>query len=312
MLNALTVDLEDWFQVSNVEHIISRDQWGSCESRLASNTRRLLGLLADANVRATFFVLGWNAERFPHLVREIRDAGHEIGSHGYAHRLVYEQTPEEFARDLERANEAIVNACGVLPRCYRAPSFSIGPGTVWAFDVLKAAGFTVDSSVFPVVHERYGFPRAPRVPCRISVNGLGLTEAPPSTIRFAGWNWPFAGGAYFRLLPQWAVELFCRTLNRHGEPVVFYIHPWELDAGIPRFRLSPFRRLRSYVNLEETAVRVAKLVRSSQFGTLSRMLAGLPTFVDWKPGEATNGKGKKESWRPEAGDVHGAAFGRRR
>jgi len=312
MLNALTVDLEDWFQVSNVEHIISRDQWASCESRLASNTRRLLGLLAEANVRATFFVLGWNAERFPHLVREIRDAGHEIGSHGYAHRLVYEQTPEEFARDLERANEAIGDACGVRPSCYRAPSFSIGPGTVWAFDVLKAAGFTVDSSVFPVVHERYGFPGAPRVPCRISVNGLGLTEAPPSTIRFAGWNWPFAGGAYFRLLPQWAVELFCHTLNRRGEPVVFYIHPWELDAGIPRFRLSPFRRLRSYVNLEETAVRVAKLVRSSQFGTLSRMLAGVRTLVEWEPGKATNGKGELESGRHDSSDLHGAAFGRRR
>jgi len=312
MLNALTVDLEDWFQVSNVEQIISRDQWASCESRLASNTRRLLGLLADANVRATFFVLGWNAERFPHLIREIRDAGHEIGSHGYAHRLVYEQTPEEFARDLERANEAIVEACGVLPLCYRAPSFSIRHDSTWAFEVLNAAGFSVDSSVFPVVHERYGFPRAPRLPCRISVNGTRITEAPPSTIRFAGWNWPFAGGAYFRLLPQWAVELFCRTLNRHGEPVVFYIHPWELDAGIPRFRLSPFRWLRSYANLDETAARVAKLVRSSQFGTLSRMLAELPTFVEWKPGKATNGKGEKGSWRPEAGDVHGAAFGRRR
>ncbi|MHC5034605.1 MAG: XrtA system polysaccharide deacetylase [Planctomycetota bacterium] len=287
MVNALTIDLEDWFQVSNVEHIIPFDRWGECEPRLVGSTRRLLELLAAAEVRATFFVLGWNAEHFPCLVREIKDAGHEIGSHGYAHRLVYEQDPGQLASDLARATEIIGEASGVRPRCYRAPSFSITPRSTWAFDVLEGAGIAVDSSVFPVLHERYGFPRAPRLPYRVQVNGAaGVVEVPPSTIRIGGRNFPFAGGAYFRLLPQAAVERFCRMLNRRGEPVIFYLHPWELDPDIPRFRLSPFRRLRSYVNLHQTESRVARLLRAFRFGTLSEMLTQCPVSREWRPATA--------------------------
>jgi polysaccharide deacetylase family protein (PEP-CTERM system associated) len=284
MLNALTIDLEDWFQVSNVEHIISREQWGECEVRLFDTTRRLLQVLDRAGVQATFFVLGWNARRFPELIREVQEAGHEIGSHGYAHRLIFEQTPEELAADLAEAEEAIGTATGVRPQVYRAPSFSITPRSVWAFDVLAQAGFTADSSVFPIFHERYGFQEAPRLPHRVVTSGEGsLLEAPPSTIRLVGRNYPFAGGAYFRLLPYPCVRSFCRQLGRHQEPVVFYIHPWELDAGFPRFPLSPFRRLRSYANLDKTEIRLARLLRDFPFGTLSSMLHECQTERTWRP-----------------------------
>jgi polysaccharide deacetylase family protein (PEP-CTERM system associated) len=284
MLNALTIDLEDWFQVSNVSHIIPFETWDECRPRLVENTGRLLELLAAHDVRATFFVLGWNARRFPGLVRDIKAAGHEVASHGYAHRLIYEQTPEEFASDLAHATDAIGEACGERPRCYRAPSFSITPESLWAFEVLDAAGMGVDSSVFPIFHERYGFTAAPRLPHRVRVNGTAnMVEVPPSTVRFAGRNFPFAGGAYFRLLPQVAVERCCRSLNGRGEPVIFYLHPWELDPDIPRFPLSPFRRLRSYANLHTTERRVARLLSRFRFGPLSDVLPGCPPLSEWRP-----------------------------
>ena len=281
-MNALTFDLEEWFHVSNVEHLISRDEWEQCDSRLEAQTHRVLALLDCARVSATFFILGWNAERYPHLVQEIADAGHEIASHGYAHRLVYEQTPEEFAADLARATEAIVAACGVRPRSYRAPSFSITPRTTWAFEVLADAGMQIDASVFPIFHERYGFPRAPRLPHRINTITGGLLEVPPSTRRILGRNYPFAGGAYFRILPYRTVRRFCKRLQRAGEPLVFYFHPWEFDPEIPKFRLSPFRQLRSYVNLEKTEARVQSLLSDFSFGTLSDMIAAYAPFPSWE------------------------------
>lgn len=295
MLNALTIDLEDWFQVSNVEHIIPFEAWDECRPRLVENTGRLLELLATHDVRATFFVLGWNARRFPGLVRDIKAAGHEVASHGYAHRLIYEQTPEEFASDLAQAADAIGEACGERPRCYRAPSFSITPKSLWAFEVLDAAGMGMDSSVFPIFHERYGFTAAPRLPHRVRVNGsANMVEVPPSTVRFAGRNFPFAGGAYFRLLPQVAVEHFCRSLNGRGEPVIFYLHPWELDPDIPRLPLSPFRRLRSYANLHTTERRVARLLSCFRFGRLADVLPGCPPLTEWRPDQDVkrgNGRG---------------------
>jgi polysaccharide deacetylase family protein (PEP-CTERM system associated) len=284
MLNALTIDLEDWFQVSNLEHIIPYDRWAECLPRLVDNTLRLLDILASADVKATFFVLGWNASRFPPLVQEIRAAGHEIGSHGFAHRCVFDQTPESFTADLDLATDAIGAACGQRPECYRAPSFSVTPRSVWALDAIRSRGFTVDSSVFPIFHERYGFMSAPRLPRRVRLNGhADLLEAPPSTIRLWGRNYPFAGGAYFRILPQRVVELLCGILNRRGEPVIFYLHPWELDPDIPRFRLSPFRRYRSYVHLDQTADRLARLLRRFKFGPLSQALAAYQPMPEWDP-----------------------------
>ena len=282
MLNALTVDLEDWFQVSNVACLIAFEQWGECEARLSATVRRLLKLLAAADVRATFFVLGWNAEHFPALVQEIAGAGHEVGSHGYAHQLVFEQSPAQFQADLTRATTAIHEACGVRPSSYRAPSFSITADSGWALAVLAEQGFRVDSSVFPVLHERYGFPGAPRLPYRIRVNGQSqLVEAPPSTLPQAGHNHPFAGGANFRLHPYPVVRSLCRCLNRRGEPVIFYLHPWELDPGLPRFPLSRFRRLRSYANLHDTERRLTRLLRDLQFGTLSDVLSHTPPAGEW-------------------------------
>jgi polysaccharide deacetylase family protein (PEP-CTERM system associated) len=299
MLNALTIDLEDWFQVSNLEHIIAYDDWDGCKPRLVDNTRRLLEVLAGADVKATFFVLGWNAVRFPELVREVREAGHEIGSHGFAHQCVFDLTPESFAADLELANEAIQTACGERPRCYRAPSFSVTPRSLWAFDVIESGGFLVDSSVFPIFHERYGFTSAPRLPRLVRLNGQAkLVEAPPSTIRLLGRNYPFAGGAYFRILPQRVVEAFCRRLNRRGEPVIFYLHPWELDPDIPRFRLSPFRRYRSYVHLDRTAERLARLLRRFEFGPLSRALEEYRPTAEWDPFRGTYLAATQESKAP--------------
>ena len=287
MLNALTIDLEDWFQVSNLEHLIPYGSWGECASRLASNTRRLLALLDRCGVRATFFVLGWNAARHPGLVREVEQAGHEIASHGYGHRLVYELTPERFAQDLARAETAIGEACGASPRAYRAPSFSVTARSLWACQVLAEGGYELDSSVFPILHERYGLQAAPRLPHRVTLDGRGsLLEAPPSTVRYLGRNFPFAGGAYFRLLPYPAARHFCRRLNRRGEPIVFYLHPWELDPEIPRFRLSPFRRLRTYANLDQTEPRMERLLKDFRFGPLSEALAQwrkTSALPEWDP-----------------------------
>jgi len=289
MLNALTIDLEDWFQVSNLEHIIPYERWDECQPRIERNTHLLLDILADAGVSATFFILGWNARRFPQLVRHIRNAGHEIGSHGFAHRCVFDQDPDSFGRDLDMATEAIGGACGARPTAYRAPSFSITARTTWAFEVLASRRFGIDSSVFPIFHERYGFMTAPRLPRRVRLNGhADLFEAPPSTIRLFGRNYPFAGGAYFRILPQRVVEFFCRRLNRRGEPVVFYLHPWELDPDIPRFRLSPFRQYRSYVHLDQTADRLARLIRRFEFGPLSLALEEYRPTAEWEPCRGTH------------------------
>lgn len=305
MTNAVTFDLEDWFQVSNLEHLIPYARWEECPSRLEQNTRRVLAALDRAGVKATFFVLGWNAARFPHLVREVAEAGHEIASHGYAHGLVYEQTPEEFSADLRRAAQAIGEACGLAPRSYRAPSFSITPRASWAFAALAEAGFQVDASVFPIFHERYGFRGAPRVPHRVALaKGAALTEAPPSTLRLLGRNYPFAGGAYFRILPYPVVRRFCRRLQAAGEPLVFYFHPWEFDPEIPRFRLSPFRALRSYVNLDRTEARLASLLRDFPFGPLARLLGELPALPAWEPPAAPPARrgcakdGEALPWRP--------------
>ncbi|MFB3880128.1 MAG: XrtA system polysaccharide deacetylase [Armatimonadota bacterium] len=288
MLNALTIDLEDWFQVSNLEHIISYEDWGGCQPRLVENTRRLLAILEGAGVKATFFVLGWNAIRFPDLVRQVREAGHEIGSHGFAHSCVFHMTAESFGEDLDQANEAITAACGERPICYRAPSFSITPKSLWAFEVIQSRGFRVDSSVFPIFHERYGFRSAPRLPYLVRLNDEAkLVEAPPSTVRLLERNYPFAGGAYFRILPQRVVEAFCRRLNRRGEPVIFYLHPWELDPDIPRFRLSPFRQYRSYVHLDQTAERLSRLLRGFEFGPLSRALEEYRPQGVWEPCRGT-------------------------
>ena len=275
MLNALTVDVEEHFQVHNFEKLFDRRQWDRQESRVAPNTRRVMQLLRDHGVKATFFVLGWVAERHPDLVREIVAGGHELATHGYDHQLIYRQTPKEFEQDLRRSLDVILQALGkgdgpgaVRPLGYRAPAFSITEKSLWALDVLRDTGFRWDSSIFPLAaHDRYGIPGAGRFASRLE---SGLWEFPVSTVRIASKNLPVAGGGYFRLLPiqvtRWAVE----RINREGHPAVVYLHPWEFDPEQPRVTgATLLSRFRHYVNLAQTADKLRSLLTSGlRFGPM--------------------------------------------
>ena len=236
IVNAFTVDVEDYFHAANL-NVPPRD-WEHLPSRVEGNTRRLLELLAERGVRATFFVLGWVAERFPGLVKEIHEAGHEIGSHSYWHRLVYELTPEEFRADLVRSKRVLEDLIGERVRAYRAPTFSITERSLWALEVLKEEGVEIDSSIVPVYHDRYGIPHAPAEPYRVATRAGALVEVPPAVCRFFnGWNIPMGGGGYFRLLPLGLyLRLARRVCDHEGRPLVFYIHPWEIDPDQPRVR----------------------------------------------------------------------------
>jgi polysaccharide deacetylase family protein (PEP-CTERM system associated) len=273
LVNALTIDVEDYYQVSAFDEPGRRDRWNAFESRVCASTDRLLDLMAAASVSGTFFVLGWVAERHPALVRRIAEAGHEVASHGYFHRLVYDLTPEEFRADLRRARAAIEDACGAAVRGFRAPSFSITRRSLWAFDVLVDEGYAFDSSVYPVRRDRYGVPGAPRFAYRVSTPAGQLLEVPPSTIRRAGLTVPVAGGGYFRLYPYAVTSLAIREINREGQPAVVYLHPWEIDPGQPRQAGSALSRFRHYVNLERTEPRLARLMSELRFGTMSAAVA---------------------------------------
>jgi polysaccharide deacetylase family protein (PEP-CTERM system associated) len=275
VVNAMTVDVEDYFQVSAFEGQISRLHWDSFESRVCRNTERLLEMFDEANVTATFFVLGWVAERFPALVQRIAAEGHEIASHGYEHRLVYELTPAEFAADLRRAKMVLEDAAGRPVVGYRAPSYSITERSLWAFDVLIAEGYAYDASVFPIHHDRYGIPQSPRHPYRVHREGGALWELPGSTVRLGGQNFPIGGGGYFRLLPYgWTRRGIAAVNEREGKPVMFYLHPWEIDPGQPRLGGSFVSRLRHYRNLDKTESRLRKLLSEFEFGTAMAMLSG--------------------------------------
>ncbi len=235
LLNAFSVDVEDYFQVMAFEKAIRRDQWEGLEPRVERNTRRLLDLCARYGVRGTYFVLGWVAERCPGLVRDIRAAGHELGTHGYDHRRVTTLTPAQFRDDVRRSKGAIEDAAGVEVIGYRAPNYSIVRETLWAMDVLIEEGFRYDSSIFPIRHDRYGIPDFPRFPRRVrGSNGTALHEFPISTVRLAGMNLPFVGGGYLRHFPLAFIRWGMRRLNG-GErrPAIVYIHPWEIDPGQP-------------------------------------------------------------------------------
>lgn len=274
MLNAMTVDVEDYFHVSAFSTIAPSTSWDRYESRVCGNTARLLDLFDEAGIRATFFVLGWVAERFPSLVRRIRDAGHELASHSYDHGLVYERSPESFRADLHRAKSAIEQAAGVAVCGYRAPSYSITARSLWALDVLIGEGYAYDSSIYPIRHDRYGIPNWNRHLHRIERGGSSLWELPGSTVRYLGTNFPMGGGGYFRLLPYCWTSRGIRSLNRlEHRPAVFYIHPWELDAQQPRLRARALTRYRHYHNLTKTEERLRRLLKEYSFGTVSQVLA---------------------------------------
>lgn len=274
MLNAFSVDVEDYFQVTAFEGVVARRDWDRIELRVERNTRRLLALFARHGVRATHFVLGWIAERCPDLVREIHAAGHELAIHGYDHRMVTSLTPVEFRADVRRAKQAVEEIAGVEVIGYRAPSYSIVRETLWALEVLLDEGFRYDSSIFPIVHDRYGIPDARRFPWTVAESDQGeLTEFPISTLRLAGLNLPFVGGGYLRLLPFPLVRWGMRRLNStEGRPAVVYVHPWEVDPDQPRQPVGPLTRLRHYRNLDRTEQRLERLFQDFRFTTLREVL----------------------------------------
>jgi polysaccharide deacetylase family protein (PEP-CTERM system associated) len=271
--NALTIDVEDYYHVTGFEHMVDRSRWDEFEPRVLGSTSRLLDILAEAGVRATFFVLGWVAERQPSLLRRIQHAGHEIGCHSYAHRLIYTQTPQEFRDDLRCARAAIEDVTGEGVFAYRAPSFSITAASAWALDVLIEEGFTIDSSIYPTHHDRYGIPGTRLEPHPIRRAVGDIWEFPPPVCRVGSYPLPVGGGGYFRLYP-YAVTRHClRKINAEGRPFAVYLHPWELDPQQPRMSPGLLRGFRHYVNLRRTEERLVRLLRDFAFGTLSESLA---------------------------------------
>jgi polysaccharide deacetylase family protein (PEP-CTERM system associated) len=276
VVNAMTIDVEDYFHVSAFDGVVPRHQWGGFESRVTSNTERLLALLDEAEVKATFFILGWVAERFPGLVRRIADLGHEIASHGYAHRLIYDQTRDDFRKDVRHAKALLEQTAGVDVRGFRAPSYSVTPRSLWALDVLIEEGYGYDASIFPIRHDRYGIPLSARHAYLLERESGSLVEAPASTVRWGAMNLPIGGGGYFRLLPyswtRWGIE---RLNAGEGRPAIFYLHPWELDPSQPRLQAGMLSRLRHYSNLDKTEIRFRALLREFRFAPLANVLDDL-------------------------------------
>lgn len=263
--NALTIDVEDYFQVSALAPHFPRQSWESVPCRVERNVDLILGMLDAAQAKATFFTLGWVAERFPQLVRRIADGGHELASHGYSHERASAMTPDAFLADISLAKAVLEDISGRAVTGYRAPSFSIGMANLWAHDTIAQAGYAYSSSVYPVKHDHYGIPDAPRFPYRLA---SGLIEIPVTTMRWLGRNWPAGGGGYFRLLPYSVSRWQIAKVNRDDQrPAIFYFHPWELDPGQPRVsEASAKTRFRHYVNLERTQARLRRLLTDFCWG----------------------------------------------
>jgi polysaccharide deacetylase family protein (PEP-CTERM system associated) len=279
--NAMTVDVEDYFHVQAFAHVVSRDDWQHMPCRVEANTDHLLAQFDCAGVRATMFTLGWVAERYPQVVRRIVDAGHELASHGYGHARVDTMTPDAFRADIRHAKQLLEDIGGVEVAGYRAPTFSIGPRNAWAFDVLEEEGHRYSSSVYPVKHDLYGTPDAPRFPHRPT--GSGLWELPMTTVPLFGRNIPVSGGGYFRLVPY---ALFKRGLARFNAaekaPGMFYTHPWEFDPGQPRIAAPAMSRFRHYVNIGRSTARMERLLRDFAWDRVDRVYADVicPALVD--------------------------------
>lgn len=270
--NAMSIDVEDYFQVSAFAPHIRREDWDALPCRVERNVDVILGLLDEAGAKATFFTLGWIAERYPQVVRRIVDNGHELASHGYGHQRASDLTPAQFRDDITRAKRILEDLGGVAIRGYRAPSFSINRNSWWAVEELENAGYVYSSSIYPVRHDHYGMPDAPRFPHR--PNGeAGILELPPTTVPLMGRNWPAAGGGWFRLLPYSMSRWMLNRVNvRDHAPCMFYFHPWELDAGQPRQTgLSARTRFRHYVNLQRMPVRLRQLLGDFEWDRVDRV-----------------------------------------
>jgi polysaccharide deacetylase family protein (PEP-CTERM system associated) len=270
MRNIFSVDVEDYFHPSELERAAPRDRWPHLPPRVADSTRCLLDLLAAEQVRATFFILGWVAQREPGLVRDIAAAGHEVACHSFWHRLVYSQPPAEFRRDTADAVKAIEDACGVTPRAYRAPSYSVRADTMWALDILCELGFTHDSSVYPIVHDRYGIPGFPRHLSIVNTPSGSIHEIPPATVLLRGGRVaPVGGGGYLRLLPYRYTAAGLRRVNaEEQQPACIYLHPWEVDPGQPRIAQGRIAHLRTYLGLNGMEGKVTRLLREFEFGPM--------------------------------------------
>jgi polysaccharide deacetylase family protein (PEP-CTERM system associated) len=275
IVNAFTIDVEDYFQVAALSSAVSRESWPTREYRVERNTERILALLEEKSVHGTFFVLGWVAERSVGLVRRIAAAGHEIACHGFSHRLIYSQPQSEFVEETTRAKRHLEDLIGRAVLGYRAASFSITRDSLWALDVLIDLGFEYDSSVFPIRHDRYGIPGAAPDPGRIAApSGRTLVEFPMSAATFLGVQIPVSGGGYFRILPYWVTRAGLRQINRRmRRPFSFYLHPWELDPGQPRIKVGPVSRFRHYTNLDRCEMRLRRALQDFAFAPAREVLA---------------------------------------
>jgi polysaccharide deacetylase family protein (PEP-CTERM system associated) len=271
--NAMSIDVEDYFQVSAMAPYIRRADWDACECRVERNVNRILQLLADTQVHATFFTLGWIAERYPQLVKSIVAQGHELASHGYGHERASDLDRDALRQDLTRAKALLEDLGGVEVIGYRAPSFSIGKDNLWAFDVLQETGHRYSSSVYPIAHDHYGMPDSPRFAYEVRP---GLLEIPVTTVRMGSRNLPSSGGGYFRLLPYGISNWLISRVNRvDGESAVFYFHPWEIDPEQPRVQgIDAKTRFRHYVNLPRTEARIARLLRDFAWGRMDEIFLG--------------------------------------
>lgn len=271
--NALTIDVEDYFQVSAFAPYIKRSEWNSRECRVTGNVERILALLADRNTKATFFTLGWIAERYPGVVRRIVAEGHELASHGYGHARASEQSEEVFFSDIHRAKSILEDLGGMQVKGYRAPSFSIGTENLWAFDCLARAGYQYSSSIYPIQHDHYGMPDAPRFAHSVRP---GLLEIPVSTVRLLNRNFPSSGGGYFRLLPYAVSRWMVNRVNRvDRKPAIFYFHPWEIDAQQPRINgVNAKTRFRHYVNISSMEGKLSQLLQDYRWGRMDEVFLG--------------------------------------
>ena len=270
LVNALTIDVEDYFQVSAFAPYIQRSDWDARECRVERNVGRILDMLKAQNTHATFFTLGWIAQRYPHLVRRIADEGHEVASHGFGHERVSDLTPEAFGHDIRTAKDLLEDIAGVEVTGYRAPSFSIGQANLWALDVLEQEGYRYSSSIYPIQHDHYGMPDAPRF---VHQTRPGLIEVPPTTLRVFNRNLPSSGGGYFRLFPYSLSRWMLRQVNQKDQQsAVFYFHPWEIDADQPRVAGVDARtRFRHYVNISRMEKRLQRLLEDFQWGRMDHI-----------------------------------------
>lgn len=288
MRNALSVDVEEYFHPTEV--YASRAQWDDLPSRVEYQTSKILDLFERKRVKATFFILGWIAEKHPQVVRSIHSAGHEIGCHSYAHQLIYRQTPDEFRRDTERAVDRIVSACGVRPRVYRAPSYSIIEESFWALQILVECGFTHDSSIYPIAHDRYGVPGFSREAQRIDTPSGSILEIPVGTVKLSNNRvTPIGGGGYLRLLPYAYTSAGIRAVNgKEGMPACMYFHPWEIDPDQPRLASGPVARLRTYLGLKGMYRKLERLLTDFEFSTIGDVYGvGAPSLLASRQPERT-------------------------